>query len=134
MQTFLPYRDFEESAAVLDSARVWKQCVEAKQLLLGQFPHHPASKMWRWCGIALAQYGVAVCKQSLSRKIAAGDLLKFFEDYLDKNSKKVVDYPAWLGNEQFHASHRSNLLRKDWHYYSRFGWIEPDNLPYVWPN
>jgi hypothetical protein len=38
-----------------------------------------------------------------------------------------------LGDEAFHASHRSNLLRKDRDYYGAFGWTEPDDLPYVWP-
>ena len=41
--------------------------------------------------------------------------------------------PSWLGNEEFHASHRSNLLRKDPEHYGQFGWTEPDNLPYYWP-
>ena len=33
MQTFLPYPDFAESAAVLDSKRLGKQRVEALQVL-----------------------------------------------------------------------------------------------------
>ena len=32
-----------------------------------------------------------------------------------------------------HASHRSNLLRKDPEHYMQFGWTEPPDLPYVWP-
>lgn len=32
-----------------------------------------------------------------------------------------------------HASHRSNLLRKEPEYYTQFGWTEPPDLPYVWP-
>jgi hypothetical protein len=42
-------------------------------------------------------------------------------------------YPPWVGNSTFHASHRSNLLRKDYAYYSKFGWREPVDLPYYWP-
>lgn len=41
--------------------------------------------------------------------------------------------PPWLGNPAFHASHRSNLLRKDPKWYGRLGWKEPPNLPYLWP-
>jgi hypothetical protein len=40
--------------------------------------------------------------------------------------------PDWYENEEFHASHRSNLLRKNKEYYSQFGWKEKDNLSYVW--
>ena len=32
-----------------------------------------------------------------------------------------------------HASHRSNLLRKEPAHYTQFGWTEPPDLPYVWP-
>lgn len=41
--------------------------------------------------------------------------------------------PPWFGREDFHASHRSNLLRKHPDWYRQFGWYEPDDLPYVWP-
>jgi len=34
--------------------------------------------------------------------------------------------------KEIHASHRSNLLRKNFEFYSKFGWKEPDNLPYIW--
>ena len=41
--------------------------------------------------------------------------------------------PRWLGDEDFHRSHRSALLRKDpAHYRESFGDV-PDDLPYVWP-
>jgi hypothetical protein len=45
----------------------------------------------------------------------------------------VFERPSWLGDDAVHASHRSNLLRKDLRHYSRFGWTEPDDLEYVWP-
>jgi hypothetical protein len=38
-----------------------------------------------------------------------------------------------MGQEEIHASHRSNLLRKDSEFYGKFGWAEPDDLPYFWP-
>lgn len=40
---------------------------------------------------------------------------------------------TFLPYPDFHASHRSNLLRKDPVWYSQFNWTEPNNLPYVWP-
>ena len=39
--------------------------------------------------------------------------------------------PWWLGNEDFHRSHQSNLLRKDPVHYAIFD--VPDDLPYLWP-
>jgi hypothetical protein len=41
--------------------------------------------------------------------------------------------PAWLGDESIHASHRSNLIRKDPKFYAQYGWSEGPDLPYVWP-
>ena len=46
---------------------------------------------------------------------------------------REIVMPPWLGNEALHASHRSNLLRKDPGFYGRYGWTEPADLPYVWP-
>ncbi len=46
---------------------------------------------------------------------------------------RPVRMPPWLGEPAFHASHRSNLLRKDPAFYGKYGWREPDDLPYVWP-
>jgi hypothetical protein len=41
--------------------------------------------------------------------------------------------PGWLGDEAFHRSHRSSLLRKDpEHYRAQFPDV-PDDLEYVWP-
>jgi len=43
-----------------------------------------------------------------------------------------VEYPEWLGNEKFHSSHRANLLRKDFDWYSQFKWTENSESPYLW--
>ena len=58
-----------------------------------------------------------------------------------KNTMKIVevgdleddDYPPWFGNEKVHASHRSNLLRKDSEFYGKYNWKESPDLPYFWP-
>jgi hypothetical protein len=42
------------------------------------------------------------------------------------------EQPKWLGNEEFHSSHRANLLRKDMNYYSAQGWQENPEDPYLW--
>ena len=51
---------------------------------------------------------------------------------LEEMPETPIDYPHWFGNEQFHSSHRANLLRKDYEYYSQFGWEENPESPYVW--
>jgi hypothetical protein len=43
-----------------------------------------------------------------------------------------IAYPQWFGRKNFHAAHRSNLLRKDLHFYGQYNWSEPPDLPYLW--
>lgn len=140
MQTFLPYPSFIKSAGVLDCQRLGKQRVEAWQLLnalhdeSNGWRNHPALKMWIGYSSALASYGAAICEEWIRR----GYHDTMLERFLPHISYEVMlnmpfPYPPWFGNEDFHSSHRSNLLRKDPIWYGRFGWTEPDNLPYVWP-
>ena len=136
MQTFLPYPDFAQSAACLDDRRLGKQRVECLQILRALrdpaygWQNHPAVKMWRGHYIALASYGMTICDEWLRRGF--NDTCKAkIEAFLwvDGNGND----PSFIGNPDFHASHRSNLLRKDPVFYGPYGWTEPHNLPYVWP-
>jgi len=132
MQTFLPYESFTDSAKCLDFRRLGKQRVEAYQLLkslrgIGGWSNHPATKMWRGHEKALGVY-MNVCIMEWTRR-GYKNSMKLFE----VDSIISIEYPHWLGDEKFHASHRSNLLRKDPDYYGQFGWTESHDLPYVWP-
>ena len=42
--------------------------------------------------------------------------------------------PPWLGDEDFHRSHRSSLLNKDPEWYGDVFTDVPPDLPYVWPS
>ncbi len=141
MQTFLPYPDFRESARVLDDKRLGKQRVEAMQLhraIVGTtgWSSHPAAVMWRQHPRALARYGLIICVEWISRGFR-DSLSDYFWDaqFGDDQPTPVLKLgmPWWLGDDQFHASHRSNLLRKKPDHYGRLGWVETDDLPYVWP-
>lgn len=129
MQTFLPYPDFKQSLQALDYRRLGKQRVEAYQIIRtlkygGGYRRHPAVKMWRRHINALKLY----YNLSLEEWIKRG-----YKNRMERMtiSGRVV-YPAWFGNNQFHAAHRSNLLRKDKNFYGRFGWKETPDLPYIW--
>ena len=138
MQTFLPYPDYIESAQVLDRARLGKQRVEAFQILRAMddqstrpgWVNHPATRMWRGHAPSLCRYGAAMCREWIARGYR-DSLLPRFEEYLTAFGDGPD--PAWLGDPGFHASHRSNLLRKLPAHYLRFDWYETPNLPYVWP-
>lgn len=132
MQTFLPYPDFDACAACLDSRRLGKQRVEAFQILntladptRRGWRNHPAVRMWRGYEDALRLYMNAMIAEWVRRG---------YRNTMTRASVPTeVAMPPWLGDPAFHASHRSNLLRKDPEFYARYGWSEPADLPYVWP-
>ena len=131
MQTFLPYKSFDESLKSLDYRRLGKQRVESMQILnvlLGRtetkgWRNHPITRMWAGYENALKEY-----------------LNKCIDHWIDRgynNNMKIYDFnnmvkPHWLGKESFHSSHRANLLRKDHEYYSQFEWNENPESPYIW--
>jgi hypothetical protein len=133
MQTFLPYPDFQESVRVLDYRRLGKQRVETFQvlnILLDRTPtkgwrNHPVTVMWTGYESALQLYQNYTIQEWISRGYKNTMLL----EEIDIDS---VVMPPWFGLEEFHRSHRSNLLRKDYEYYSQY-FDEDPNLPYHWP-
>ena len=135
MQTFLPYADFKKSAECLDYKRLGKQRVEALQIYImvsgqrteGGWINHPATNMWRGYPDALGLY-LNACIDEWIRRGYSNSIEKIKID----NNKEVM-MPPWLGDERVHASHRSNLLRKDAYYYEQFNWAEGPGLPYFWP-
>jgi hypothetical protein len=137
MQTFLPYPDFAQSAKVLDTKRLGKQRVECLQLLnsitgktTGRgWTNHPARDMWRPYVPALIEYGIVICKEWQGRNFNDTCLLKI----QSFSTGQPIEYPWWLGDSKFHHSHKSNLLRKNYEYYSRYFPDVEDNHPYIWP-
>ena len=148
MQTFLPYPDFERSARSLDPRRLGKQRVEGLQVLRGLtvadygWRHHPAVKMWHGRLEALGRYTLTCCEvwveagfgDTVASTVTAELLAAGVSELRSQAELAVVGkLPWWLGDEEFHRSHRSALLRKDPAYYrASFGDV-PDDLPYVWP-
>lgn len=131
MNTFIPYKNFNESARVLDDKRLGKQRVEVLQILNAihyhtGWRHHPIVKMWAPYVNALVEYGVAICDEWISRGF--DDTCK--EKILSFKNGEVI-YPKWWGGE-IHRTHQSNLLRKNKNYYNKYFNDIPDDLPYIW--
>jgi hypothetical protein len=142
MQTFLPYPDFQQSAAVLDRARLGKQRVEAQQTLRALvnpeygWQSHPAIRMWMGHVPALTMYGLAMVDEWIARggeDTTRAKILEFAPQadhaaYADK-----IAMPPWLGEPDLHLSHRSRLLQKEPRFYSEVFPGTPADLEYVWP-
>lgn len=135
MQTFVPSVNIHECAAVLDRARLGKQRVETLQLIrcnleisLG-WKNHPAAKMWASNINGLIAYGLIICDTWIDKGYK--DTCR--EKILSYGEPDIEDMPFWWGDERVHASHRANLLRKDYEHYAQFGWTENPEMPYFWP-
>lgn len=135
VNTFLPLANMGASLAALDMKRLNAQRREAKQIwtaldrkrrgIKAGWQNHPATRMWEGFDDALAAYTNAAIREWVRRG---------YRNSMEALPERVsFDLPPWFGTEDFHASHRSNLLRKDPVHYGRFGWSEPATLPYVWP-
>lgn len=133
MQTFLPYADFQKSVEVLDYKRLGKQRVETFQvlnILLNRtntkgWRNHPVTLMWSGYESALQMYQNITIREWINRGYKNN---MAFEEIQPGS----VVMPEWFGNDSFHRSHRSNLLRKDYEYYSQY-FDEPSDLEYFWP-
>lgn len=148
MQTFLPYADFEASARALDPKRLGKQRVECIQVVRGLtvptygWRHHPAVKMWRGHLEALGRYGLTCCEvwtetgraDTCAATIAA-DLAEAGVPAIRSQAELAAagQLPRWLGQEEFHRSHQSALVRKEPDFYRDLFPDVPDDLPYLWP-
>lgn len=159
MQTFLPYPEYDVSAIILDSKRLGNQRKECMQIInvlttlreeaygkkkkayieqkgtIVPWSNHPAVLMWKDNVYQLFMYLKEICKEWVRRGHvdaqwdAAKKILNNLKVYVPFDD---CNKPFWLGDDAFHLSHQSNLLRKDERYYSKYFNV-PNDLPYVWP-
>jgi hypothetical protein len=130
MQTFLPYPEFDKSTSVLDRQRLGKQRVEAYQIIRSitfgnGWSHHPIVKMWTGFENALKLYSNAMVTEWIRRGYRNN------MGIYNLNGCEIT-FPWWLGNDEFHASHRAALLAKNYKHYSKYGWVEEPKIRYVW--
>ena len=138
MQTFLPYRGYAESVAVLDDKRLGKQRVETLQIFAvlvrlrwrrpdnviedyepKGWKNHPAVLGWKGYEASLLEYQRATCAEWTAR-LASG---------LPDDTAR----PPWTHDPAVHRSHQSNLIRKDPDFYGPLFPGVPGDLEYVWP-
>lgn len=139
MQTFLPYADFQKIADCLDKKRLGAMLREPQQALdtiymnptrkgtpRKGYIYHPLLNLWRGYEDALRLY----INTMRLKWIAIGNNSNFPLFILPDNIKM----PPWIGNEDFHSRHRSQLYYKLPSHYAQFNWPEA-SLPikdYIW--
>ncbi|NBW11503.1 MAG: hypothetical protein EBR82_26080 [Caulobacteraceae bacterium] len=133
MQTFLPFKDFFESAQALDNKRLNKQILEGYQILKvlnnndpkAAWRNHPAVKMWRGHEGQLWLYIMNMVDEANKRGIKTDknmDNLKVLKAATAKNWGWSL--PNWYRDPFILAkvltTHKANLYKKDPTYYSNF--------------
>lgn len=152
MQVFLPYPSFSQSVACLDKSRlgnqIWREC---KTLLNGGWANHPVAKMWADYKQSLSEYCLHGLSELDNRKdINPNTSVSLYNWFLQFKpfeystcgpiypfpEQTIAFQPPFIGNPEFHLSHRLNLLWKDPEWYSQF-FDEPiptSKPNYIWPS
>ena len=147
MQTFVPFTDIYESAAVLDNKRLNKQLLEGRQIYnilssnrtKGGWVRHPAVLMWKGYDNALFEYLIAIKYECDERGISTEKNWDAIQEMYDWNWDRGdnIVMPPWWGDERVHQSHRNNLYNKDPEFYAEFVHDKAisccDRCSYVWP-
>lgn len=143
MQVFSMHYDYLQTAKELDYRRLGKQRVESWQILgsiqkkkngatKGAWINHPCIRIWYDNELALVNYSIAMCEEWIRRGYKDTMLERFLrmkDDFENQNYDSSL--PSLYGNDLFHLSHQSNLLKKDFNYYSKF-YNVPSDIPYYW--
>jgi hypothetical protein len=144
MQTFLPYKDFEKSAEVLDNKRLNKQILEGYQILnvlnnddpKAGWRNHPAVKMWRGYEGQLWLYIMSMIAEADVRGIKTDTNLANLKALKARTGGSWgYTMPAWYQDadmmNRVTATHKANLYKKDSIYYCDFFDVlkDEDNEP-----
>ncbi len=137
VNTFIPYSNVKRIAKVLDSKRLGKQRVEAKQILSvieklksGQkniaWGNHPAVLMWFDHTDALKYYYNTIVREWMRRG---------YVNNMPLFDIGAVEMPWFVKNKHINYSHQASLMRKDPKYYTMFN--PPEQFmeySYIWPS
>ena len=106
---------------------------------------HPACRMWEDYPMALIAYGMACCQEWVRRGKKDNTYATFEsfaalaedvfteQNWLEANMPELI--PKWIGDENFHRSHRQNLIRKEPAWYEiGLGWTDGPSDEYFWPH
>ena len=135
MQTFLV------PPSTLDTARLRKQTVECKQIVIALtegtgWVHHPATKMWTNHVAALCNYAIECVDEYNVMRGYESTLRDYFTaSYWDAQGSDSLscDEPWWWGHERLVETHESNLIRKLPTFYRGKYESAREGLPYLWP-
>jgi Pyrimidine dimer DNA glycosylase len=140
MLTFLPMIGFFKSLRELDDARLGKQRQDALNILEALLapeksrsdPSTPNIQMWAGFEYTLAVYGMSACSVWQNERGNRDKLAFEIHAVIDPYPKDLLE-PPWLGDLNFHRSHRSYLIHKYPDFYAARWPNTPERMPLLWP-
>ena len=133
MQTFLPFKSFQDSAKALDSKRLNKQILEGYQILKvlssddpkAGWRNHPAVKMWRGHEVVLWHYIFSCVEEADRRGIKTDKNVENLHALREVFSSRWGNtLPKWWSDDEamnrLLTTHKANLYVKDPIYYVDF--------------
>lgn len=150
MQTFLPFSSFQATAKCLDNKRLNKQIIECGQILVALERRNMKNNYGRWRDKATDEWQTRPVPwgnhPAVIMWIGYTGWLRFYRNIMvyewrargykshagGEETSRMFS-PWWLGNKDFHESHRGNLLRKNFSHYSQF-FFGPQYEGYLWPS
>lgn len=128
MQVFVPFYDIYMTASCLDRRRLWKQVLEAKQIIMAidgiseAWKNHPVTKMYTPYLQWLVNY--------------MNCLEAYWEGDLNRASMyskviKCIKNPIFL-TQEFLDNHKKRLYTKDPVYYNQFSYLGTSEVNMYW--
>lgn len=147
MDILIPIPDFVESSAVFTEDELKYQVRNISRALnaLHEVSHlpllkDPMVKMWKGHEVMLAEYGITLAEEFLSREMATEKSqvvadLNNIEWHMGNATagEFSMEKPPWFGDLRVHQSHQSELLRINKEHYGQH-FHTPENLPRFYPD
>lgn len=135
--TLFPHIGFFKSVRPLDDARLSKQRQDALKILKGlmgdpEVPYHLSQEAWGGFEYALGVYGMTACSEWQNKRHHRDNLAFEIHKILECVPHDLT-MPPWMGDLNFHRSHRSYLIRKNPEHYATVWPNTPENMPIFWP-
>lgn len=141
MQTFMTRMSYTATAEDLDDFHLGKQRLDVVDTL-NQIAYedqdladHPLVLMWQYNALALAAYGLVICKEWTFKRgfldTKAAEIQRIAQDLIQAGHQPGM--PPWALDKDVIRSHRSNLVRMNPSRYGNLFQGIDDRLPYLWP-
>lgn len=133
--TLMPSIGFHKSLVLIDDARLSKQRQDVLRILrgiMGEEPWHISHAGWEGYEYTLGVFGMSACSVWQNQRGHRDSIAFQLHEILEGVPHDLVQ-PPWIGDLNFHRSHRSYLVRRMPEFYAEKFPNNPEGMPLLWP-